>query len=1357
MIIDVGVMRRINLFLFLCMFIASQAQDSGSIKLSLPEQEYVSELSLSDGKIEFHFTIREIHAKTIDKEGDKYILLSIPGYSNSGIPGEPLLPEFSSLVEKNMPSNYTMNLTGLDSVIIDLNEDFSGSFILPAQPSLQKGLNIQQQKFLTNETLYNSDGWIVLSLIEFEDEGRMRGLDIGRFSFNPIYYKPGENKIKVFYNIQGELVPDESIEIIDAREPSKAFDRVMSSVIQEDRNSTLKKLIKDEPLTLVILSDTIFRNTLQPFIKWKEQKGFRVIEAYTDEPQVGKDRESIKTFLSGQFSSPPAGYASPSYLLIVGDVEHVPLSQSGGQITDLFYTTFDGPDDYLPELIQGRISVKNESELNSVLSKIMEYEKYLFPEDDFLSKSILIAGSGSGYPATYGNGQINYASNYYFNEAHNISANVNLHPAASSQGTEIRNAIAEGTAFVNYTGHGEESGWIDPSFKTGHISLMQNRGKYPLLIGNGCRTNVFSRSSGDCFAEAVVKAENKGAIAYIGCTNDSYWMEDFYWSVGIGPETANPTYETTTYGFYDKVFHEGNEADSIWSPSLGEMIFAGNMSVQQSSSTHKEYYWKIYQLMGDPTMVPWFAIPKDTAVIFPASLPAEASLVNIEALPYDCAAISVRDSLLDAKHADGSGLASLLIPEAFRGDTILLVVTGDRRKPFIRQIPDLGYLELIDIEIVNESVLADSILSNGEQAAFNITLTNSASNPSEEHELIFRNSGNGVVIIDSLANLPIVAAGDTIELINVFPFQVPEDVTDQTEDFLTFVRSGDITSNFLHHTIQFQAPELSVKSYSIKEDGLGNGNGMIEAGETVNMSVDLSNLGSYGSDSIIIQFASSDTLFSSKHILTGSPIDTGETLRYSADIVIPEFEESADFFLVPIYIGDGNYLLDSLIMVVGKYFEDFSTDSLSILPWMEMDWVRDTTEYYNGPASLRSADIGNRESSSFKIKVHVFEDDSISFNFKVSSEAGYDYLMFYVDEEEIQRWSGDFGWANYSHKLSNGLHLVEWMYKKDLNTSTGRDAAWVDDIVFPNHSFVPDLYIDSIYIIRSGSFIENKTMKVDVVNIGLDTINNFSIRYRNNDESWNEVSFETALLSGSKELIVLPNTIDLSEVRDHFLQVVVRSEADIWPWNDTLSTFIDHYEYPDLSISYIDHDTLNRDFVNLKALVENKGNIPADGFYYDVLIDEEFRFSGKSSIILNPGESAEASLNLINIYYDWLGTGWHNYRVELAEDSVAENNSVGGSIFWLATNLDQESVFSIRIYPNPVSEVLHIEAIGDLQFPCRLSITDVLGREVLLRELNTETEQIQVGGSLDSDGFYNINIQDRNGESAFSGRFIYLK
>ena len=37
-----------------------------------------------------------------------------------------------------------------------------------------------------------------------------------------------------------------------------------------------------------------------------------------------------------------------------------------------------------------------------------------------------------------------------------------------------------------------------------------------------------------CFGEGLLRANNKGAVGYIGGSNNTYWDEDFWWAVGNG-------------------------------------------------------------------------------------------------------------------------------------------------------------------------------------------------------------------------------------------------------------------------------------------------------------------------------------------------------------------------------------------------------------------------------------------------------------------------------------------------------------------------------------------------------------------------------------------------------------------------------------------------------------------------------------------------------------------------------------------------------------------------------------------------------------------------------------------------------
>ena len=66
----------------------------------------------------------------------------------------------------------------------------------------------------------------------------------------------------------------------------------------------------------------------------------------------------------------------------------------------------------------------------------------------FLSDVLMISGVDGSYAPTYGNGQINYGNNYYFNSNHNINSNTFLYPASGSSGAQILNLANQGAAYI---------------------------------------------------------------------------------------------------------------------------------------------------------------------------------------------------------------------------------------------------------------------------------------------------------------------------------------------------------------------------------------------------------------------------------------------------------------------------------------------------------------------------------------------------------------------------------------------------------------------------------------------------------------------------------------------------------------------------------------------------------------------------------------------------------------------------------------------------------------------------------------------------------------------------------------------
>ena len=275
-------------------------------------------------------------------------------------------------------------------------------------------------------------------------------------------------------------------------------------------------------MTYVIVSDPQFQSALQPFIHWKIKEGFRVIQGYTNNPDVGNTNNSIKNWLTNLYNNPPSGFNPPSYVLFAGDVGQIPAWTVSGHPTDLYYCDYTG--DNIPDLYYGRFSAQDLTQLQPFIDKSLEYEQYTMPNDAFLGEVVMAAGADSDHELTWGNGQINYGTDYYFNTAHNILSHTYLQPMPTGENysQEIRSNVSTGVAFANYTAHGSEDGWADPQFVISQIPPLQNNHKYCLMVGNCCKTANYSTV---CFAEETVRAANKCALGYIGCSDYSYWDE----------------------------------------------------------------------------------------------------------------------------------------------------------------------------------------------------------------------------------------------------------------------------------------------------------------------------------------------------------------------------------------------------------------------------------------------------------------------------------------------------------------------------------------------------------------------------------------------------------------------------------------------------------------------------------------------------------------------------------------------------------------------------------------------------------------------------------------------------------------
>ncbi len=1284
------------------------------------------------GVLNVKAAISVLTMERISAADENWISVSVPEIMKSMKPGAPALPLSSRRIENGRDWIWKIDIVHADSVIIELDNYCTGEKILPYQPLSTRGDSV----FSFDENIYSNDSWYGGPVIELVTDGCLRGVNTGRLLFHPLHYNPVKRQLKLYYNVEAEctLLSGSSS---DWSRMTPAFSPFLIDLIQV-RPVREKRMVSEHPMTLVIVADTMFRDALQAFIQWKIKKGFNVIEGYTTDPAIGNSGESIRNWLMEQYTNPPGDFEPASFLLLVGDVQQIPLSPLADQNTDLYYAEYDGNGDYLPELFYGRISAQTVDQFVAVRDKILEYEQYDFPDPAFLERSVLIAGVDINYSLSHANGQINYATSNYFNEDHNIEASAFLYPASATADAEIISLVSGGAAFVNYTGHGSSDSWADPTFTKTNISQLQNEHMYPVMIGNGCQTNSFVNT--ECFSEAAIRANGKGALAYIGCTNDSYWNEDFYWSVGIGSIEANPTYESTTEGYYDKVFHEHGEDLSTWAPTLGEMVFAGNMSVQGSSSDYKKYYWEIYQLMGDPTLIPWFSIPESKQVTVPGIIPPDIQNIGVEVEAYDYISLSKDGKLLDAKHADAAGFANLYIPDTLTEGSLLLVVTGEKRIPSFDTIlygnSETSYLETVYMAISGESVSEDGSVSNGESFSIDMILKNSGQQIFSSDTLVARIAAGTLGLSDSLYVLPSINPGDSVVLTGAFRLMAPGDAEDGSAYTIRFGCRNDSLNNFMFYRGVCIAPNLSSQGFIWSDSVHGNGDGIINQGEMIDLQWKVTNNGHYQANSLHFSYPGYST-----SVLTQAGISEDVDVPVDRTVYINLTLQVADTAKDTIYnsgifsLGDGYYELDdSVRFVVGHKFDNFQHADFKGLKWIndeEFPWEIDSVKTFSGRYSARSGDVDDSGESSVSFSFYCLRPDSISFYYKVSSEQSYDFLYFYIDDVEIKKWSGSIDWKRYVTFVFEGKHTLRWTYAKDNSLSGGEDCAWIDEIVLPvDPAINTDLRMEDVSGPASGAWLgSSEDLVIQCRNSGPGAVGGIVVGYSINNETAVFEELDEYISPGSTFTYSFINKPDLSRVDTFRIRAFISSVRDTLQDNDTLVMELVHYPFPDITLADIYLDSVPGKSLAVNYAIRNNGNIDADSIFIKVNFANKILHNYTLVEDIPPGGNIQVSNELIGEGSPSYPSGWYPLVIDvnLLSDSIPADNRYVGAIYWSGSlSVYSSAVEGIEFWPNPARNLINLSKDQPGENDLYIRLVDPAGRIIGDYLLERGSKEIQI-------------------------------
>ena len=297
----------------------------------------------------------------------------------------------------------------------------------------------------------------------------------------------------------------------------------------------------------------------------------------------------------------------PSYLLLFGDGDYdyrdilpypsenrVPvfeydgLTESGSRASDDWFTTVAGNDSEM-DLAVGRLPVQTVSEARRVVDKIIAYETKPILGD----WRSLVTMVGDDEKSRYGDENeithtrasehiaenvipplFNFNKIYLTEYPEEITLEGRRKPKARD---DLLEQINRGTLLVNYIGHGNEYLWAhEHIFELSRdLPTLRNEGRLPLIYAATCAFAKYDDPAEQSFAEALLNAEDAGAIAVIAACRFC----------------SAPPNEALNEAFMETLFSESGPTER-----LGDALRAAKLVVTNRVNN------EMYHILGDPTM-----------------------------------------------------------------------------------------------------------------------------------------------------------------------------------------------------------------------------------------------------------------------------------------------------------------------------------------------------------------------------------------------------------------------------------------------------------------------------------------------------------------------------------------------------------------------------------------------------------------------------------------------------------------------------------------------------------------------------------------------------------------------------------
>jgi len=374
--------------------------------------------------------------------------------------------------------------------------------------------------------------------------------------------------------------------------------------------SVLNKLYdgKEEGHELMLcIMDDIFIEGFQIYADWNRQSGTDVhVTAFSDIGANANNPDIIKNHISDAYYN---WDIPPTYILIVGDDGVFPKKivtyPDYSFPNEDYFVEIEG-NDFFPEAMIGRFTNQSDYRMQVMINKMMLYEKEPYvDETDWFKKGVCCSNNAYQSQVETKRFAADLMKKYGdFTSVDTLMSDGWWGGGGCSMSLyDVLDVINDGRSHLNYRGEGWSDGWHANCyyFHVSNVDGLNNSEKFTFVTSIGCGVAMFDTYGGNCFGEAWVELGSlsapRGGIAFIGPTSNTH-------------TTYNNKLDK---GIYTGMFQEGMDTP-------GQGLLRGKLYMYNcfGNSYWVEYHYRIYCILGDPSLHIWKDIPLEVEVDHPS-------------------------------------------------------------------------------------------------------------------------------------------------------------------------------------------------------------------------------------------------------------------------------------------------------------------------------------------------------------------------------------------------------------------------------------------------------------------------------------------------------------------------------------------------------------------------------------------------------------------------------------------------------------------------------------------------------------------------------------------------------------------